>query len=122
MTTPTSDTPQRGDIWEVRFDPSEGDEIRKIRPALIMSVASAGRMRLHIVVPITGWRPQFARYFWMIPLLPSPESGLSKRSAADTFQVKSLSQSRFGQKLGVIAADSLDEIAAAVALCVGYAD
>ncbi len=28
-----SDHPTRGDIWMVRFDPSEGDEIRKIRPA-----------------------------------------------------------------------------------------
>jgi mRNA interferase MazF len=46
---------QRGDIWTIRFDPSEGDEIQKIRPAVVMTVAGAGKMRLQIVVPITGW-------------------------------------------------------------------
>ncbi len=44
----------RGEIWDVRFDPSEGDEIRKVRPAVVMTAHSAGRMQLHIVVPITG--------------------------------------------------------------------
>ncbi len=26
-------------------------------------------MSLHIVAPITGWQPQFAYYFWMVPLV-----------------------------------------------------
>ena len=45
---------ERGDIWAIRFDPSEGDEIRKVRPAIIMTAHSAGRMRLHIVVRLRG--------------------------------------------------------------------
>lgn len=39
----------RGEVWEVRFDPTEGDEIRKTRPAVVMTAAGAGRMNLHIV-------------------------------------------------------------------------
>ncbi len=111
---------RRGDVWEVRFDPSEGDEIRKIRPAVVMTVSGAGRMRLHIVVPITGWQTQFDRYFWMVHLLPTPTNGLSKESAADTFQIKSISVNRFLHRLGSLSDDTLTEIAAAVALCVGY--
>jgi mRNA interferase MazF len=61
----------RGDVWSVRFDPSEGDEIQKIRPAVVMTAQGVGRMRLHIVVPITSWQPQFVRYFWMVRLIPS---------------------------------------------------
>ena len=57
---------ERGEVWEVRFDPSEGDEIRKIRPAVVMNVQSAGRMHLQIVVPITGWHSAFSNYFWMM--------------------------------------------------------
>jgi mRNA interferase MazF len=58
------ETANRGDIWTIRFDPSEGDEIQKIRPAVVMTMAGAGRIRLQIVVPITAWQPQFNRYFW----------------------------------------------------------
>ncbi len=111
----------RGEVWEIRFDPSEGDEIRKIRPAVVMTAHSVGRIRLHIVVPITSWQPQFARYFWMVNLAPTPENGLAKESAADAFQVKSLSLNRFQRRLGVLTDDQMDEIAAAIVLCIGYA-
>lgn len=111
---------KRGEIWEIRFDPSEGDEIRKIRPAVVMTAHNAGRMQLQIVVPITGWQPQFERYFWMVNLKPIPENGLTKESAADAFQVKSLSVNRFLNKLGVLTTDQMKEIATAIALCIGY--
>ena len=62
----------RGEVWAVRFDPSEGDEIGKVRPAVVMTAHTAGRMQLHIVVPITGWQPQFSRYFWMDIFCPPP--------------------------------------------------
>jgi mRNA interferase MazF len=110
----------RGEIWEVRFDPSEGDEIRKVRPAAVINVKGAGRMRLSIVVPITGWQSQFMDYSWMTRLIPDSGNGLTKESAADAFQVKSLSVRRFQEKIGSLDADTLDEIAAAVAWCVGY--
>jgi len=112
---------KRGEVWEIRFDPSEGDEIQKIRPAVVMTARSAGRVQLHIVVPITGWKPQFGRYFWMIHLLSDVASGLQKESAADAFQVKSLSVNRFQRRLGSLADDTVEEVAAAIALCIGYA-
>lgn len=112
--------PLRGEIWEVHFDPSEGDEIRKSRPAVVMTAHGAGRIRLQIVVPITGWKPTFSNYFWMVNLQPSSQNGLSKESAADAFQVKSLSVNRFQSKLGMVTSDEVEEIAAAVALCIGY--
>jgi mRNA interferase MazF len=77
---------KRGEVWEIRFDPSEGDEIRKIRPAVVMTAQSAGRMQLHIVVPITAWQTTFSRFFWMVHLVPDQTNGLAKESAADAFQ------------------------------------
>jgi len=85
-----------------------------------MNIKGAGRMQLSIVVPITGWRPQFAGYSWMTRLLPSPTNGLAKESAADAFQVKSISINRFQKKLGNLSPEEMDEIAAAIAWCVGY--
>ena len=117
---PPNITVIRGDVWAVRFDPSEGDEIKKIRPAVVMTAAGTGKMRLHIVVPITGWQPQFARYYWMFHLLPTLTNGLSKESSADAFQVKSVSLNRFQNKLGVLTSDQISEIAASIALCVDY--
>ena len=119
MTSPSL-APVRGQIWEVRFDPSEGDEIRKTRPAVVMNIRNAGRLALHIVAPITGWQDAFEPLFWMIGLKPTPNNGLSKESAADAFQVKSLSLNRFRRKLGNVTPDELDDIAAAIAICVGY--
>jgi mRNA interferase MazF len=110
----------RGDIWQIRFDPSEGDEIRKTRPTVLMGVQSAGRMRLQIVVPITEWQSSFTRYFWIVHLAPNESNGLSKESAADAFQVKWLSVNRFRHKIGSLSSDEVEEIAAAIALCVGY--
>ena len=112
---------QRGEVWVVRFDPSEGEEITKIRPAVVMTAHSAGRMQLQIVVPITGWKDQFTRYFWMVNLVPTPENGLTKESAADAFQVKSLSVNRFQRKMGSLTDDQMEEIVAAIALCIGFA-
>ena len=113
---------QRGDIWTIRFDPSEGDEIQKVRPAVVMTAADAGKIRLQIVVPITGWQPQFSRYFWMVQLKSDEQNGLSKDSSADAFQVKSLSMNRFQRKLGIVTEEQLKEISTAIALCIGYSD
>lgn len=110
----------RGDIWQVRFDPSEGDEIQKMRPAVVVSVTEAGRMHLHIVVPITGWRAVFDDFFWMVPLMPIASNGLHKPSAADAVQVKSVSTNRFQQRLGVVKENELEEIVTAIMLCIGY--
>jgi len=115
-----SHKPVRGELWDVRFDPSEGDEIKKIRPAIVVSHASAGRMQLLIVVPVIGWQPNFSRYFWMVRLAPLEQNGLSKESVADCFQVKSISTTRFQRRLGVVTSDELAEITAAIALCIGY--
>ena len=115
-----SDKIQRGDVWRIRFDPSEGDEIQKIRPAVVMTVAGAGRMKLQIVVPITNWQQQFINYFWMVKLTPNNQNGLSKDSAADCFQIKSLSINRFQNKLGSLSVSQINEIGAAVTLCIGY--
>jgi mRNA interferase MazF len=112
---------QRGDIWNVNFDPPVGAEIRKIRPAVVMSVAGAGRLPLHIIVPITTGDPRFHQYFWMIAIPVSTTNGLDHDSFADAFQVKSVSVNRFVSKRGILTRSQLDEIAAGIALCVGYA-
>lgn len=109
----------RGEIWLIRFDPAVGAEIRKLRPAVVVSDDSVGRLPLRIVVPVTDWNPRYAALSWIVHLPVSRESGLVKDSAADSFQIKSLSEQRFVRRLGVVTNDQLDEITDAIALCVG---
>ena len=37
-------TPMRGEVWLVDFDPAVGAEIRMARPAVVVSVDSVGRL------------------------------------------------------------------------------
>ena len=112
--------PTRGEVWWVNFDPSKGEEIAKQRPAVVVSANSVGALALRIVVPITGWRPQYAGQPWTIEIKATRQNGLTKDSAADAFQVKSVSTSRFVSRIGTLTAQQLDDIAAAIALCIDY--
>jgi hypothetical protein len=72
-----------------------------------------------MVVPITDWKIRYVNYPWIVELSASPNSGLAKNSGADAFQTKSVSQTRFVRLLGQITVAQLDDIASAIALCVG---
>lgn len=111
--------PKRGEVWLVDFDPAVGAEIRKIRPAVVTSMDAIGRLPLRMVVPITDWKSHYGVFPWFVELPVSPANGLIKRSGADAFQTKSVSEARFVRLLGTIASTELDAIASAVALCVG---
>lgn len=42
--------PQRGEVWWVRLDPTQGSEIRKTRPCLVLSANALNRLRKTVVV------------------------------------------------------------------------
>lgn len=115
----TVPTPNRGEVWLLDFDPAVGAEIQKLRPALVISVDSIGRLPLRMVVPLTDWKPQYATFPWFVPIPADSANGLSKDSGADAFQTKSVSLDRFVRSLGVVTATQVDDVASAIALCVG---
>jgi mRNA interferase MazF len=46
---------RRGEVWRVEFDPSAGSEVRKTRPAVIVSNNAANRnLARVVVVPLTS--------------------------------------------------------------------
>jgi len=104
----------RGEIWLINLDPTVGAEIRKTRPAIIVSDDAIGILPLKVIVPITDWKEHYAVAPWMVRLDPDTTNGLVKPSAADAFQVRSLAQERFTKSLGKISDHHLRQISAAL--------
>ena len=93
---------RQNEIWFINLDPTVGAEIKKTRPAVIVSDDAPGKLPLKIIVPITDWKESYSIASWMVRILPGEENGLTKPSAADCFQVRSISKERFVKKIGSI--------------------
>jgi mRNA interferase MazF len=119
MTT-NDTTPRRGEVWDINLDPTRGQEIQKTRPAVVISSDAIGKLRLKIIVPITDWKAAFSENIWHVSLRPSPTNGLTKDSAADALQVRSVSFERFTRKRGRITQTEIEEIIQALAAVVEF--
>jgi mRNA interferase MazF len=75
---------------------------------------------LQIVIPITSWQNTFQSDFWMIRLPSNSITGLNNESAANAFQVKSISEQRFATQIGRVSDQHLDDIVSAIALLIGF--
>ena len=117
-TNPT--VPKRGEIWLVRFDPTVGSEIRKTRPAIVVSSDAVGRLPIKLVAPITDWKDRYAAHIWHVRIDPNPMNGLMKTSAADALQLRGVDHLRFVPKLGDITPLILRQILVAVAAIIEY--
>jgi mRNA interferase MazF len=107
---------KQGEIWLINLDPAIGAEIKKTRPAVIVNDNAVGKLPLKIIVPVTDWKPKFDIAPWMIPLRPDKKNGLAKTSAADCFQVRSVSQERFVKHLGTLSEENMDDIKTGLAV------
>lgn len=107
---------KNGDIYWVNLDPSIGDEIRKKRPVVILNAGHAKHLRLAIVVPVTGWKPQWENHPFFVSLDPTVANGLAKKSAVDCFQLRAVSHDRFLERIGSAAEKELNEVKSAIAL------
>lgn len=86
----------------------------------IVNDNALGKLPLKVVVPITDWKDRYNIAPWIVQLIPNTKNGLSKESAADCFQVRSLSQDRLIKKLGFIHAELLEEVKSLSKECFRY--
>ena len=93
---------KQGEIWLINLDPALGAEIKKTRPAIIVSADSLGKLPLKVIVPVTDWKDKFEVAPWMVRIESNSKNGLNKVSSADCFQVRSVSQERFVKRIGTI--------------------
>lgn len=103
------------DVWLVDLNPTKGSEIQKTRPCVIVSDDAIGVLPLRVIVPFTDWKEHYRAVSWLVNVVPSVMNGLQKESAADCFQVRSVSNTRFIRKLGVIDMANFVQIQGALA-------
>ena len=102
---------RQGEVWLVDLDPTtRGAEIQKKRPVIIVNDNGMGKLPLKFIVPVTDWKDRYEIASWMVQIVPNRLNNLSKDSATDCFQIRSLSQDRFVKRLGIISEYELDEI------------
>ena len=106
---------KQGEIWLINLDPTVGAEIKKTRPAVVVNDDALGKLPLKIIAPITDWKDRYEVAPWMVRIEPTEENGLVKISAADCFQVRSISHKRFVKKLGVVSPETKEKIKIALA-------
>lgn len=102
------------------FDPTIGSEIRKTRPAVVVSSDAVGRLPVKLVAPLTDWKPRYAANLWHVYVTPDPQNGITKPSAVDTLQLRGIDRQRFIQKLGELSAETLEEIVLSIAAVIEY--
>jgi mRNA interferase MazF len=106
----------QGEIWKISLDPTIGAEMKKARPAVIVSNNSVGVLPLRVVVPITEWQEDFSDFPWLVKIKPNKTNGLKKTSTADTFQVRSVSVKRFVEKIGKLSSADMDRISGSLSV------
>lgn len=110
----------RGEIWLVNLDPTVGSEIKKTRPAVIVSSDALGKLPIKLIAPVTEWKDRFKGSIWHVRIDPDPKNGLSKSSSIDVLQLRGVDTSRFIKKIGSIPSAVIEEVVAAIAAVVEY--
>lgn len=103
---------KRGQIWLVNLDPGFEREIRKKRPALVISHDSINEQTFNvIVIPASSIVPKILGPEMVVI---SKEAGLDQRSILLPVFIKSIDQKRLIKKIGEISKGKMKEVEEAV--------
>lgn len=109
---------KRGEIYLVNFDPTQGSEIKKTRPALVLQNDIANRHSpITIVAAITS---HFDGTLYPTEVLVKPpEGGLTANSVVLLNQVRSIDKSRLIKRLGALKPATMQRVERALQISLG---
>lgn len=103
---------RRGEIYMVNFDPAKGSEIKKIRPAIIVSNDLCNKYSETItVVPLSS---KIDKVYPFELLLKKGEGGLPLDSKAKANQIKTIDKSRVVKLLGILPVEVIEKVETAI--------
>ncbi|MCX7269839.1 MAG: type II toxin-antitoxin system PemK/MazF family toxin [Burkholderiales bacterium] len=106
---------KRGDVWWVEFDPAIGSEIRKTRPALILSNDAANRnLARVVVVPLSSNTHKIYPGEALVTV-----AGQSSKAMAD--QIMASDKSRLKSQLGSVSKADMQAVEDAIRVHLGLA-
>ena len=107
----------RGDIYLVDFEPSKGAEIKKKRPALIISCNEANKhLRTVTVIPFSS---KTEKVYPFEVFVKKKDSGLDVDSKLKIPQMRAVDKERLTKYVGTLADDKIEEIENAIKLHLG---
>ncbi|WP_309734548.1 type II toxin-antitoxin system PemK/MazF family toxin [Chamaesiphon sp. OTE_75_metabat_556] len=106
----TSRNYRLGSIWLVNFDPSIGTEIRKTRPAMIISGTLFNQRRKVTVLPITSSSPDSRLLPVVVALEPDGINGLTTDSFIICIDPMTFDKQRLVKQLGMSNADQIRQV------------
>ena len=105
--------PQRGEVWWVAFDPAIGGEIRKTRPAVIVSNDPANRELNRVqVVPLSSKTDKLYPCEAMVTV-----DGRQSKAMAD--QIMTVSKERLSECLGFLSPHEMHGVDMALRIQLG---
>lgn len=111
---------QRGEIYFVNLDPSQGREQAGKRPVLVISTNEINQLPL-VVTVVTGTKgTNIPKDYQNNVRVAASESGLSVETVFMCFQIRSLDAKRFPNKpAGQLSDEKMQEVEDAVRYCLG---
>ena len=99
---------KRGDIWWVSLDPTQGSEIKKTRPCVVLTHDTLNRLRHTVVVaPLsTAAKPH--------PPITVPVTCQGNSAVAVVDQIRAVAKHRLKSRIEPLDTDELDEVCQAV--------
>ena len=113
--------PKRGDIYLVNFDPAQGSEIIKTRPALILQNDLGNQFSPITIVAALTSKVGHRRFPFQV-FISAPEGGVDVDSIIQLNQIRTVDKQRLDRRLGTITRETMVRVERAILISLGITE